>query len=92
MEQQYRKHATMLQKRIAALEKEIESLKGKGLMRQALLGFAARRLFKPGDLVKRHIWPKRPPPVVPPGLGRSDPAGDAGMDGVQERFRRSEGR
>jgi acetyl-CoA carboxylase beta subunit len=29
---------------------------------KALLGFAARRVFKPGDLIRRHIWPKRPPP------------------------------
>ncbi len=30
--------------------------------KQALLGFARRRLFKVGDVIRRHIWPKKPPP------------------------------
>jgi hypothetical protein len=33
--------------------------------KQALLGFAARRIFRKGDLIKRHIWPKKTPPALP---------------------------
>lgn len=34
--------------------------------RQPIIGFAARRLFRVGDLIRRHIWPKKTPPALPP--------------------------
>jgi hypothetical protein len=37
----------------------------KQVKRQPIIGFAARRVFKVGELIRRHIWPKAPPPALP---------------------------
>jgi hypothetical protein len=38
----------------------------KDMQRKTLIGFAARRISKPGELIKRSIWPKKGPPPPKP--------------------------
>lgn len=57
--------AEQIAARQTELKRDIEAMK-KQVKRQPIIGFAARRVFKVGQLVQRHIWPKKTPPAVPP--------------------------